>query len=149
MYLVTAYRWGWLNGHQYQVYCGPDRTKAVALAENECNDRGGKYGCAVYEWNADGTDYKRIAYFGAIMEQEDAPFHNWCINYFESMGHTLDNYADGKVYVSTGEGTLRLEDIEPPPQRILDEIQRHKRLCEAMTKAQNERSANSASDHSP
>jgi len=22
MYLVTAYRWGWLNGHQYQVYYG-------------------------------------------------------------------------------------------------------------------------------
>lgn len=142
MYLVTAYRWGWLNGHQYQVYCGPDHTKALALAQNETEDRGGKYGCAVYEWNEDGTDYKRVAYFGASMEHETEPFHNWRIDYFERLGHTLDEYANGKVWGPTGEGTtLKREDIEPPPQCILNEVQRAKEFCAAMFKAQDERRA--------
>jgi hypothetical protein len=97
MYLVTAYRWGWLNGHQYQAYCGPDKTKALALAQAETQDRGGKYGCAVYEWNEDGIECRRIAYFGAMMEQEKEPFHNWRIDYFEKLGHILDRYATGNM----------------------------------------------------
>lgn len=144
MYLVTAYRWGWLNGHQYQVYCGTDRTKALALAQNEQQDRGGKYGCAVYEWDADGTEFKRIAYFGGSMEGEDEPFHNWRINYFEALGHTLDAYADGRVYVPHDDGTMKTLKsvvIEPPPERVLNEIKRHKEFCDAMFRMQDERKA--------
>lgn len=146
MYLVTAYRWGWLNGHQYQVYCGADRIKAIALARNEQNYRGGKYGCAVYEWNADGTECKCINYFGAIMHQEEAPFHNWRLDYFEKLGHVLDSYGSGKMLLPDPQqpGRLKYIDVEKPPQYVLDEIARAQKFCDVMLKAQAERSAASA-----
>lgn len=134
MYLVTAYRWGWTNGHQYQVYCGPDRTKALALAQNENEDRGGKYGCAVYEWNEDGTECKRIAYFGATMCDENEPFHNWRIDYFEKLGHVLEGYGEGNMLLPdpARKGILKFTEVEKPPQFVLDEIKRARDFRDTM-----------------
>lgn len=150
LYHVTAYRWGNLNLHQYRVYCGPDRTKAIALAENECNDRGGKYGCAVYEWNEDGTDCKRIAYFSAMMHEEPAPFHNWRIDYFERLGHLLDQWHKGTVLIAdpaNPKGAMKfVRDLPRPPPEILGEIERHEKLTEHMIELTRERLKRGGSD---
>lgn len=139
MYLVTAYRWGCTNLHQYQVYCGPDRTKAEALAQNECSDRGGKYGVAVCEWNADGTSHKRIGYFPDIMNGGDHPFHNYRIDYLESLGHFLDAYGKGDVLLPNAAqpGTLKRTEVDKPPQFVLDEIERRRKQYDMMTEIVN------------
>jgi hypothetical protein len=91
IYLVTAYRWGSTNDHQYQVYAGADRTKADALAALEVSERGGKYDCAVYEFNEDGTEYKLASYHAAYDQTE--PRHNWRIDMFEELGHFMHAYG--------------------------------------------------------
>ena len=50
-YLIVAYRFGTLNAHSYFVGCYTDKDEACRLARNERDDRGGKYGVAVYEFN--------------------------------------------------------------------------------------------------
>jgi len=143
MYLVTAYRWGWLNGGQYPVYCGPDRTKALALAELEPYNRGGKYGCAVDEWTGDGTESARIAYFCSGYGEKE-PSHNWRINYFERMGHAFDDYAEGRMWVPTGDEnrTLKSTTVPLPPDFVLAEVKRQRDFRDMMIRMQNERSAN-------
>jgi hypothetical protein len=135
LYHVTAYRWGNLNLHQYRVYCGPDKTKAIALAQSECDDRGGKYGCAVYQWNEDGTEYTRIAYFGGSMHNEPAPFHNWRVDFFERLGHLLYEWSGGKIWLPDPEnpaGPLKLTEVSPPPQCVIDEIARREKFADHM-----------------
>ena len=136
IYLVTAYRWGWLNGHQYQVYCGTDREKAIHLAQDEQEGRGGKYGCAVYEWNEQGAQCKRIAYYGAMMNAEEAPFHNWRIDYFQQLGHILESYTEGKMLLPNPDrpGFLIYADVPKPPQFVLDEVQRAREHYDTMAR---------------
>lgn len=89
MYVVIAYRWGNTHGHHYMVYAGPDRTKAIALGATETNDRGGKYGCAVYEFDADGVDYQRIAYTASLYG-EDEPDENRRIGMLTTLGLAME-----------------------------------------------------------
>lgn len=138
MYLVTAYRWGWINAHQYPVYCGADHTKAVALARAENATRGGKYGCAVYEWDADGTEAKLTEYFGSSMSEEHKPFHNWRICYFERLGNLLDRYADGKMWLPVGDGTVKLTAVPPPPDFVLEQIKHERDLTDRLIEMENE-----------
>jgi len=44
VYVATAYRWGWYNNCHYVVTAGVDRDAVIKAAEDECSDRGGKYG---------------------------------------------------------------------------------------------------------
>jgi hypothetical protein len=114
-YLVVAYRWGWLNNHQYIIYCGPDETKAIALADSETGDRGGKYGAAVYKFNDDGTDYEKI-YYTSSSYGEEKPYHNYRIDMFESLGHCMHDYADGYVFLPDPDkkGFMKRVDKRPP-----------------------------------
>lgn len=114
IYLVTAYRCGNTNEHQYQVYCGPDRTKAIALAKSEREDRGGKYDCAVYEFDGDGTDYNLIEYFASYGEQTK-PKRNWRIDYYKQLGQFMDDYADGRCLLPNSDrpGTLIYTPVTP------------------------------------
>lgn len=142
-FLVVAYRWGWTNAHQYPVYVGTDRTKAHALAQVETEDRGGKYGCAVYEFNADGTEYERTAYFSSIYD-EDTPHRNYRIDMFESLGHRFAEFAEGKVMLPDPDNPGRLKDTEVEvPEWVKDEVTRRQRICDLMTKAQDDRAASS------
>ena len=48
MYVIEAYRWGYVNWHHYVVGVHYDQMLAVNIAEKECVDRGGKYATVVY-----------------------------------------------------------------------------------------------------
>lgn len=144
-YLVTAYRWGQTNGHAYHVYAGLDRTKACALAQAECDDRGGKYAAVVWEFDSDGVDYKRIAYFDSSMDHgvTDGPHHNYRIDYFERLGQFLDAAASGKALLPDPANPKHLsyQDVGPLPKFMVDEIERQKQFLAAMRAAFEERQA--------
>lgn len=129
-YFVIAYRWGCTNLHHYFVYCGQDRTKADALANAECSDRGGKYGVAVYEFDTDGTNYNLASYFGAIMHQEEKPFHNHRIDFFQSLGHKFADFAQGRE-THVEDSIVKWKECDPP-QWVKDEYEREKKTCEFM-----------------
>lgn len=71
MYYAMAYRWGKWNGHNYFVSASPDKQVAIDAAEQECLDRGGKYGVLVRE--QDSTDI--VAYFPSLDDQDATEPH--------------------------------------------------------------------------
>lgn len=88
-YVVTAYRWGWTNNHQYIAYAGEDYDRALELAEEEADDRGGKYGVALHAYT---EDYARLfAYFPSSWG-EKLPYHNYRLDYISRLGHILEDY---------------------------------------------------------
>lgn len=98
-YLVTAYRWGDLNGSDhYFVYCGTDEDKALKLAEEERDDRGGKYGVQVVQFNDDGTEYKQVAYHPGLLDDGDAPHHNTRYDMLASLGSSLEEAATRSTF---------------------------------------------------
>lgn len=148
-YLVIAYRWGWTNNSWYIVYGGSDRTKACALATAEANDRGGKYGCVVYEFDQDGTGYKSIAYEGSAYGEKE-PEHNEKLEYFSRLGHFMDSYATGKVLLPDpmNPGRLIYTEVETP-QVVKDEVGRQARILEVWRRSMESakaRDTHSASD---
>lgn len=134
-YLVIAFRWGWTNAHQYVVYAGPDESKALALAQAECDDRAGKYGVAVYKANADGTEFKRVAYFNSVY-QEESPHHNWRLDMLKTLGHRMEHFVSGKVLLSNNDGsnTLSFQDVGEPPQWVVDLMAKEKERCGLLVK---------------
>ena len=136
-YLVTAYRWGATNGHSYIVYCGPDATVADNLAAMEPDDRGGKYGCQVVRYTEDGgaacQKAERIAYYPSAYGEE-SPSRNWRIDYFEALGHTLDDYIEGRIYVAKeGSTVLETRKVEHPTDELLhNEVMRKRKFYKAM-----------------
>lgn len=74
VYVVTAYRWGTLNNHNYIVTATADRAEAIATAKDECDGRGLKYGVEVLEYPGE----QRVAYFPSNGEAKDAtgPAHS-------------------------------------------------------------------------
>lgn len=133
-FLVTAYRWGCTNEHAYHVYGGADRSKALALARAESAYRGGKYGCVVWEFDGDGTDYRNIAYFPSSMETDAAviPHHNHRIDYFERIGQTLHEAASGKCLMEDPANPKHLtyQDVPALPEFLLTAMARQKRYLE-------------------
>lgn len=88
-WLVTAYRWGWTNNHHYIVYCGDDYDRAMELAEEEANDRGGKYGVVVRSYT---EDYSRTFGYFPSSWGEKLPYHNYRLDYISRLGHMLEDY---------------------------------------------------------
>lgn len=129
-YLATAYRWGWTNAHSYIVYCGDDYERALELAEEENNDRGGKYGVHVCERNED-SGAKHLAYFPSSYG-EDMPHHNYRLDYFNTLGHMMDEYVNGTFYeVQEGGTVLQRTPIEPDP-RIVARAKSRKEFYDAL-----------------
>lgn len=98
-FVAVAYRYGDLNAHQYFVYAGADKDEALRLAEEEPNDRGGKYGCAVYQFDGKRDDvgwpeYEMVAYFPS-RAQEKEPLKNYRITAAQNIGYAAMNAADG------------------------------------------------------
>lgn len=141
IYIASAYRWGWYNAHNYLIYVGTDKAKAIALAQAECDGRGGKYGCVVCDYTEDDEgemQSRQVAYFPSIYG-EKALHHNYRIDYFEKLGHVLDNAADGSVHLAEpGTSVLKLTKVEPPAW-LLAERDRAKEFYDAMTKGAEER----------
>jgi hypothetical protein len=139
IYLVTAYRWGASNRHQYQVYAGVDKTKAIALAANEVNDRAGKYDCVVYEFTADGVDYKPIAYvpaYDSTEERIDAR-HDHYRDYLEKLGSFMAEAAEGRALLPSPEdpGRLTYQTIELP-EAFKAEVARQRKTLELYQRAE-------------
>lgn len=120
-YLTIAYRWGWINNHHYIVYCGPDETKAVAMAESETSYRGGKYGCVVFRFNDDGTEYEQIHYSNSLWGEEKL-HHNCRIDMFEELGHRLHDYASGNVLWPDPENPGFMKFIKKRPPKWIKEL---------------------------
>lgn len=59
IYTVIAYRWGYLNDHNYQVGAFLNKDYAIDVAKTACEDRGGKYAVAVYEWYEPTDEQKK------------------------------------------------------------------------------------------
>lgn len=145
MYVSIAYRWGYLNGHQYFVYVGSDKAKATALAHAENSDRGGKYGCAVIEFKDEDAGEQRssnVAYF-ASSYGETKPFHNYRIDMFQNLGHKFHHYAEGTVYLPEDSDTIKDREGKParvlkphkmePPQWVLDAVKHEQEMCDILS----------------
>lgn len=133
MYLVMAYRGGRLNDHQYPVYCGESLEAATQSAERESADRGGKYGCAVYQYDETGS-FKRIQYVGSSLHNENEPFHNVQADYFHHLGYVLDAYARGLSFEPCAEGEefLELKEAQPLPAALQAEVTRQATLRDTL-----------------
>lgn len=146
IYLAVAYRWGETNNHYYYVYAGNDRTKALALAQAEREDRGGKYGVAVWEFTPDGIDYKRVGYFPSCAEDTDEsePRYNHGIDYHQRLGFFLHECAAGKALLPDPNNatatikTLVYQDVEIP-EFMREKVAQEKRLLAALNDAMRER----------
>jgi len=88
-WIATAYRWGWSNNHHYIVYAGDDYDRAMELAEEEANDRGGKYGVVVRSYT---EDYSRVFGYFPSSYGEKLPYHNYRLDYISRLGHMLEDY---------------------------------------------------------
>lgn len=115
-YLVVAYRWGNLNlGHHF-VYLGTDEAQAIARARAENENRGGNYGCVVYEFR-DGHEQRVVAYFPSSWGEKH-PLHNTRIDMLISLGLKFEDFAKGTVWLPSGDpdlpGLLEATTVEPP-----------------------------------
>lgn len=143
-YIATAYRWGWYNAHNYLIYVGTDKAKAVALAQSEADGRGGKYGCVVCEYTEDAEgemQSQHVAYFPSSYG-EKAPHHNHRIDFFETLGHKFERFAEGFSTHVEDDPTLKSRDGKPmrvvkeypvePPEWVVQERDRAQQMCDFM-----------------
>ena len=146
VYLVVAYRWGETNNHSYFVYAGMDHKQALELAELECQDRGGKYGVAAWEFTQDGRDYKLAGYFPSSAEDADTPEprYNHGIDYNIRLGAFLNECASGRALLpdpssaaATTGRMLTYQEVEIPDY-MREKVDRETRLLRAMNDAMRE-----------
>ncbi len=125
IYLVIAYRWGWLNGHQYIVHASTDREAALEAAEAEADDRAGKYAMVVTE--RDGEAESRIHYIPSSYGEAN-PSHNHRIDMFQSLGSALHDWVEeGFAMLPNPDrpGTLSYVKVEDkPPQWLIEAVKK-------------------------
>lgn len=120
-YAVMAYRWGWTNNSQYFVWGGEDRESAIAWAKAEPHERGGKYGCTVYE--IDGERCEPIFHAPSSYDEDKAHL-NSRIMLFERIGsHVVSECEEGR--------SVKLKDLR-------ELIGREKQIADILTKTTNE-----------
>lgn len=100
-YVVVAYRWGWTNNSFYFVWGGTDEDEAIAAAEKECEDRGGKYGVTVFRLSG---DVEEVVQHCPSSYGEKEPYINQRIELFDKIGQRV---------VSTLEDGLLSVDLSP------------------------------------
>lgn len=112
-YLAVAYRWGWTNNHQYFVLCSTDLEQVREAAFTECDDRGGKYGVAVYKMpTTPGGKPEMLQYSGSTYG-EAAPYENPRINMFRRLGQTAFFASkEGHALLPKADGTRQLDWVE-------------------------------------
>lgn len=88
---VIAYRWGWINAHQYIVRVTCDLRAAKDAADAEAKYRGGKYGVTVWDANGKAVHHAPSIY-GESMSHE-----NYRTEMFASVGqHVVVGLEEGK-----------------------------------------------------
>ena len=116
LFTVAAYRWGWLNGHQYMVGVETDLERAIQRADEEASNRGGKYGVTVMGWESpligcdESGEFKqqtcRRLHHASSTCGEDEPYENARLEMFYKLGHTVHEVATS--------GQMRLpKDVDP------------------------------------
>ena len=95
-FLVKAYRFGFVNEHNYVVYCGNDKDMAYDLAEEEANERGGKYAMLILEYPEDGIDPISVDYLNSSLG-EDRLKHNWMNEKRQYMQSALEDYLNKRI----------------------------------------------------
>lgn len=151
-FLTMAYRWGDTNGHHYIIYCGTDEQKAVACAQAECDDRGGKYGCVVWGFQDAGPEQesRKVAYFPSSADpQAKVPTNNYRRDMFQTLGHAFHDYAKGTAWLPEDSPDMEDKDGNPlkvlrphpvePPQWVIDRVAQEERICEVMSKMERAR----------
>ena len=84
-YIVTAYRWGYLQESD-TIYASDSREDCMAVAESYPDWRGGKYGCAVYGINTGDIEKAKqgeavrdcIAYFPSLYRESEPTYNHRC-----------------------------------------------------------------------
>ena len=103
-FLVKAFRYGWHNEHQYDVYCGPDKKTAFGLAEEEIQELNGRYGMMVIEYDESGEHHVNVEYYPSC-RGEPSLQHNW----FDEKRIDVQNLLDKFLLKTITEGQLRDE----------------------------------------
>jgi hypothetical protein len=125
---------------------GDDQDKAMALAEDEVAERGGKYGVATFKVADTQTpelSYRTMLCYYASSLNETLPYHNYRYDELMEMGVILEDYTKGHVY--------RVEETDPqtpafvekvgiePDDIIVKEANRRKEKYSKLTQLQQER----------
>lgn len=95
-FLVKAYRYGFVNEHNYIVYCGSDRDVAYGIAEDEADEHGGKYAMLILEYPEDGIDPIAVNYLPSSMG-EDRLKHNWMHQKRMYLQSALEDYLNRRI----------------------------------------------------
>jgi len=128
LFVVVAHRWGWTNNDWYFVGGCTRRREAVRMAREEANNRGGKYGVAVYRlYCEEDADPVLEAYFSSAYDEE-RPVRNPRLDIFQRIGL--------KVFfaVETGEADLPDKDdvskLTPTSVEVPDWLRKEKERIE-------------------
>jgi hypothetical protein len=116
-YLSVAYRFGQTNNHWYVVYLGDDQAKAMALAEDEVAERGGKYGVATFkvpDTHVPEVSYKTMLCYFPSAANERVPYHAYRYDELMDMGRILEDYVQGHVY--------RIEETNPQTPAFVEKV---------------------------
>jgi hypothetical protein len=109
-YVVTAYRWGFINNHHYIVCVDTDLQHCIDEANQQADYRGGKYGCVVKDTNGE------IKHYAPSMHGETAPYENYRIAADEYIGYNVTRAIDqGWIYwADEGETTCKCKEVDVP-----------------------------------
>lgn len=134
LYTVVAYRWGWTNAHHYFVACTADETVARQIAEDECDDRGGKYGVAVYAW-ADDRRHTLQRYFASLYGEVE-PYRSERHEMFRDIGHAVHEAVTtgwvAKHFSSKGQPAARFAGIPKWLRKVVREREFDSRVLQAV-----------------
>ena len=145
-YLTIAYRFGQTNNHWYVVYMGDDQDKAMALAEDEVAERGGKYGVATFkvsDTQAPELSYRTMLCYYASSLNETLPYHAYRYDELMDMGMILEDYIQGHVYRIKEHNPQTPAFVEKvgiePDAIVVKEANRRKEKYSKLTQLQQER----------
>lgn len=110
---VIAYRWGWINAHQYVVSVTTDLRAARDSADAEAAHRGGKYGVTV--WDNNGA----AVYHAPSIYGEARAHVNYRMEMMESVGCAVVAALEDGTPLTTEQITARWKD-EVITQEIME-----------------------------
>jgi hypothetical protein len=124
-YIVMAYRWGQRNAHSYIVASGTDLDAMISAAEEECGDRGGKYGVSVIltDSNRMNLNHKEVKYFPSLFGEE-ALYYNHDLDAQQSIALcVIEAVKAGHTYLTPNDGStlMKLQEVEVP-EWLRDEV---------------------------
>ena len=124
-YVVMAYRWGQRNAHSYIVASGTDLDAMISAAEEECGDRGGKYGVSVIltDSNRMNLNHKEVKYFPSL-SGEEALYYNHDLDAEQSIALcVIEAVRTGHTYLTPNDSStlIKLQEVEVP-EWLRDEV---------------------------